>query len=392
MPKRKSRALVQENPDKSDAELDLVRLLYLAKGPLAARNELLARIKAGGEVFPYQLALTDFDLSQGDVAEAEQQIQNLVAHANSKEKIVAAQIKLAEINFKSGKTDAAETIVSEILRKDDRNTNALKVRASVRIVRGQLDLAITDLQRALSDQPRSTELKLLAALAYERGGSMAPADKQYADAVRISNFDSSVSLTYVNFLLRRGNLDRAEQFLSELSKRLPKNLDVLSALAQVELRRGDWTGAQATAEAIRNADSSKNIADQILGAALLGQQKYDESIQVFQSAVNASPLAVQPMVSLVNALVRGQKTDKAIEVLKLTLEANPDNAEAQVLLGSIQLATGARDQALERFKLAIERQPKNAAGYQALASLYGSEKKFNEALSCCSRWTANTAR
>ena len=338
---KEARALVQENPTNSEAELDLVRLLYAAKGPVAARKELIARINAGGEVFPYQIALADFDFSQGNFAEAEQQIQNLVSHASSKEQILAAQIKLAEMAFKRGKIDAAEAIVSEILRKDSRNTNALKVRASVRIVRGQLDLAITDLQQALNDQPRSTELKLLLALAYERSGSMALADKQYADAVRISNFNSNVGLNYVNFLLRRGSVDRAEQFLTELSKRSPKNLDVLSTLAQVELGRGNWAGAQAAAESIRNTESGRNIADQVLGAALLGQRKYDESIAVFQSAVNASPSAVQPMISLVHALVRAQKTDKAIAFLKSTLEANPDNAEAQVLMGSIQLATGA---------------------------------------------------
>ena len=340
------------------------------KGQSQQGKNSIARINAGGEVFPYQIALADFDFSQGNFAEAEQQIQNLLSHTSSKEQILAAQIKLAEMAFKRGKIDAAEATVSEILRKDSRNTNALKVRASVRIVRGQLDLAIIDLQQALNDQPRSTELKLLLALAYERSGSMALADKQYADAVQISNSDSNVGLNYVNFLLRRGSVDRAEQFLTELSKRSPKNLDVLSTLAKVELGRGDWAGAQAAAELIRNTETGRNIADQVLGAALLGQHKYDESIAVFQSAVNASPSAVQPMISLVHALVRAQETDKAIGFLKSTLEANPDNAEAQVLMGSIQLATGARDQALESFKLAIEKQPKNVVGYQALANLY----------------------
>ena len=177
-----------------------------------------------------------------------------MSHASSKEQILTAQVKLAEMAFKRNKIDAAEAIVSEILRKESRNTNALKVRASVRIARGQLDLAINDLQQALNDQPRSTELKLLLALAYERSGSMALADKQYADAARISDFDSNVGLHYVNFLLRRGNVDRAEQFLTELSKRSPKNLDILSALAKVELGRGDWVNAQAAAESIRNID------------------------------------------------------------------------------------------------------------------------------------------
>ena len=131
---------------------------------------------------------------------------------------------------------------------------------------------------------------------------------------------------------------------------------------------------------IRNTGAGRNVSDQVLGAALIGQRKYDESIALFQSAVNASPSALQPMVSLVQALMRAQKTDKATAFLKSVLEANPDNADAYVLMGAIQLAVGTRDQAVESFKLAIEKQPRNAAAYQALANLYAGEKKFDKAL------------
>ena len=99
---KEARALVQENLTNPDAELELVRLLYAAKGPVAARQELIARISAGGEVFPYQMAVVDFDFSQGNFAEAEGRIRNLVSQASSKEQAVAAQIKLAEMEFKRG--------------------------------------------------------------------------------------------------------------------------------------------------------------------------------------------------------------------------------------------------------------------------------------------------
>src|SRR5262245_26782645 len=82
-----ARVLVEENPTNSEVQLDLVRLLYVAKGPAAAREELIARINAGGEIFPYQIALADFDFSQGNFSEAEQQIRNLTSHASSKEQI-----------------------------------------------------------------------------------------------------------------------------------------------------------------------------------------------------------------------------------------------------------------------------------------------------------------
>jgi len=375
-----ARILVRENPLNPESELDLVRLLYATRGADVARKELTARIDAGGEIFPYKVALADLDFSQGNFAEAEQQVQDLLNHTSSNKEIFAAQIKLAEMALKRNKVDAADSIVSDVLRKDARNANALKVRASVRIIRGQLDQAIIDLQQALNDQPRSTELTSLLALAYERNGSMALAERQYSDAVRISNFDPNVGLNYVSFLLRRGSVDRAEQFLTELTKRSPKNLNVLSALGQVELQRGNWTGAQAVAASLRDTDAGGNLANQVLGMALLGQNKYEESIAVFQSAASAAPTAIQPMISLVRALVRAGKSDKAIAFLRSVLEVNADNAEALVLMGTIQVATGPRDQAVSSFKTAIERQPTNIVGYQALANFYRGEQKFESAL------------
>ena len=340
----------------------------------------MARISAGDDVFPYQIALADFDFAQGDFEDSEQLLQNLVNHTSSTEEALTVQIKLAGMYVKRNMIDAAEALVGEIFRKDSRNTDGLKVRASIRIARGQLNFAIADLREALSDEPQSAELMLLLAGAYERNGSMLSAEKEYENAVRISNLNPSVALNYVSFLQRRGNTQRAEQVLTELSRRSPKNLDVLSALAEVELTRQDWTSAQATAEMIRNAGDPRGIADQVLGAALMGQHSYDESVAVFQNAVDASSSAIRPMVSLVGTLIRANKTDRAVAFLESALRSNPNNAEARVLMGSIQLSTGAHDQALESFKLAIEKQPKSAVGYQALANLYNSEKKPDEAL------------
>ncbi len=357
-----------------------MRLLYRARGAAAARQELVARIDNGREIFPYQLALADFDFAEGHFADAERLLRNLASHPDSAEQSLAARVKLAEMYVKNNMIDAAETIVTDIFRKDSHSVEGLKVRASVRIARGQPDLAITDLTEALNDQPRSTELMLLLALAYERSGSMRLAEKQYADALRYSNFNPIVGLDYVGFLQRRGNTELAEQVLTDLSSRSPKDLNVLSALAQVDLARKNWAGARAVAEAIRKAGNIHGLADQVLGAALIGERKFDEGIDVLRKAADTSPSDVRPMVSLVTALLRAERPEKALAFLNSTLEGQPDNAEARVLKGSIQLATGKPDEARKSFKLAIEKQPTNVVGYQALANLYIGERKFDEAV------------
>jgi thioredoxin-like negative regulator of GroEL len=63
------RTAAATDAENSEAELDLIRFLYTFKKGAAARQELLTRIQAGENSFPYQMALAEFDLSLCDEVE-----------------------------------------------------------------------------------------------------------------------------------------------------------------------------------------------------------------------------------------------------------------------------------------------------------------------------------
>ncbi|SHG98790.1 tetratricopeptide repeat protein [Bradyrhizobium erythrophlei] len=378
---KEMRALASANPADSAAELDVARFLYaIKKAPAAARQELNARISAGGEVFPYQMALADMDFAEGKFTDGKQLLENLSGAGSSPEHGRAAKIALGQIYLSEKNFDPAETLIADILRDDPHNVPALKLRASIHLERAQLDAATADLLDALNYQPRSTDLMLLLATAYERNGLIELADKQFADAMRTSDFDSAIGLQYAAFLQRRGSIARAEDILTGLNKRRPNNIQILSTLAQVRLARRNWSGALEIAESIRRIGNDGGTSDQILGAALIGSKKYDEAIAALQKAYDAAPTAVQPVNSLVAVLLKVNKKDQAIIFLKSVLARNPGNANALVLLGSIQLASGAGDQALASFLAAVKAQPKDLIGYQALADLYLGQKNYDEAI------------
>ena len=378
---KEMRALAAANPKNSEAALDIVRFLYtIKKAPAAARQELNARISAGGEVFPYQMALADMDFAEGNLTDGRQLLENLISAGSSPEHVRTARIALAQMYLSKRNFDPAETLTTDVLRDDSHNVAALKLRASIHLERAQLDPAIADLLDALNYQPRSSELMSLLATAYERNGLIELADKQFADAVRASDFEVGVGLEYVAFLQRRGGISRAEDILVGLNTRRPNKIEVLSTLAQVRLARQNWIGAQEIAESIRQIGNNGGTADQILGAALIGRNKYDEAITAFQNAYNATPAAAQPLDSLVGAFLKANKKDQAIIFLKSVLAKNPDSANALVLQGSIQLTSGAADQALKSFLAAVKAQPKDTIGYQALADLYLNQKNYDEAI------------
>jgi tetratricopeptide (TPR) repeat protein len=376
---KEQRAIVATLPNDPSAELDLVRLLNAFSGAKAARQELLTRIAATGDAFPYRIALAEFDFAEGNFESSVETLKSLISTASSPENVLTAQIKLAEFYLSKKQIEPAEALVSDILRKDNRNTGGLRLRAAIHMDRGELEPAINDLRQALNDQPRSPELMLLLATAYERSGSIELAEKQFADVMRATNFDPVVSLNYVAFLQRRGSFARAEDVSTELASRWPQNVQVLSALGQIKLQRQDWAGAQDIADTIRRLGNNTSLADQISGAALLGQNKFNESIAVLQSAYAAVPSALRPIAALVNAYLGAKQPDKATAFLQSVLKANPANADAYTLLGLVELTTNQPDEALKNFNTAIAKDPKDVNGYRALAEFYLRKRDIDAA-------------
>lgn len=376
------RASATANPDDFSAEMNLVNLLRVTKGPDTARSELVARISAGGKVFPYQIALARFDFSLGHLDDSVRLLKELIEKAKTTDETITARTALADMYVSKNDMAAAEPLVADILNMDSRNTEGLRLRAAIRIDHGKFDDAIADLRMALNDKPQSPELLASLGLAYERSGSVELADKAYFDATKASNFSPAYGLNYVSFLRRRGLSERAETILTDLAGRNPNNVNVLSALAQVKLARQDWIGAHAIADAIRKLGEKTDvtIADQISGAAFLGQKKLNDSMAMLQNAYEANPGAIQSLAALVSVYVQAHQLDRAEAFIKSVLEANPKNAEALVLMGSVDVIKNDQAAAAKSFEKAIKEQPKDAVGYRALAGLYARQNKVDEAI------------
>ncbi|WP_213773870.1 tetratricopeptide repeat protein [Bradyrhizobium sp. dw_78] len=374
------RTVADAAPANSKAGMDLVRFLMTTKGSKAARSELETRIKGGGDVFDYQIALAEVNFADGDLSQAAQQLQDLANGAMAPERKVAAQARLAEMYVNKGNMAAAEPLIAEILQKDRRNTTGLRLRAAIAIQKEQFDSAIADLREALNDQPKSPDLLMLMATAYERSGKTELAERQYADALKVSGQNSDIALQYIAFLQRRSDLAHAEDVLNQVLTQNSRDTRLLAALAQLRLARQNWTGAMAVADAISKRDNGRVLSDEIRASALAGQNRIDESLSALEDAHAAIPDAVQPIGSLVTSYLKFGKADKAETLLQQMLKKFPDNAEFLVWMGQTKLAQNKPDDASQDFKTAMAKQPKDSSGYHALSDLYTRQKNYDGAM------------
>jgi tetratricopeptide (TPR) repeat protein len=373
------RKIATKNPDDYAAGLNVVRFVSSVRGAEAAMAELQGLIDKGGKVFTYKLAMVQMHLSQSQPDKALSLLRKLVKQEASSENEVPAKLQLSRLLLATENTQEADGLIEEILKQDNKNTDALMLRANRRIGKNYLDTAIEDLRAVLNEQPRSIPALLLLSRAHELSGSIELADERLAVAAKTAKYAPNVGLRYVRFLMSRGFGERAEDVAQQVLARNSQNVQALTVMAQIKLRRQDWVGAEELSERIRKIDSKNRVSGQILGAALGGQKKYNASIDVLQEAYNETPNAVQPMASLIQAFVRGNKIKEAENFLNAVLEANPKYAEAHILLGQLQLATRRLERGLASFETAIAAQPASVAGYRALSGLYLGQRKFAKA-------------
>ena len=114
---RELRAIASANPTDFEAGLDVARYLHTIKGAAAARQELQTRVSGGGDVFRYQIALAELYFAEGNVRDAELLLEKLAAEANSADRALMAQAKLAEMYLSGKKVDAAEALLTEDSRE-----------------------------------------------------------------------------------------------------------------------------------------------------------------------------------------------------------------------------------------------------------------------------------
>ena len=376
------RVIVAANPKDVQANLDVVSFLasYPGKGPAVAATELKRLIDSGDNTPAYKSALAQLDFELGKTDESVALLKEVIAKEGITEAGIAARLDLSGKYIILKKIDEAEPLVADVLKNDVRNIEGLRQRAAIAIDRGKLESAGNDLREALNDAPGNPLLYQMMAAVNERGGSIELAEKSMGDAYRISKYDPKVGMDMVHFLLRHGRSERAENMLTDLSRSAPNNVEVLSALADLKLRRQDWRGAQDLADAIKKAPGNEALSGQISAAALAGQNKIEDSIHVLLDASAANPDQAQTKFALVRAYLKGGKYGEAEEYLKTLLTSEPNNVDARVFMGIVQSLTNRQDEAKMSFDAAISMAPQNSGGYKALAEYQAQGGKIDEAI------------
>ncbi len=375
------RHVLQLAPTDGDLALAFINFLKQYKGEDAARAELVKGSSEGPNSFRYSLALAQMDIDAGKTTEGESVLRDLVAaHADKTPEAMTAKTELARLLLQTDRHAEAAGLIQEVLAVDHHQVEALTLRGWMHLKTGDFDDAIVDLRAGLSEAPHSIPINLILAEVYERRGQIDLAEEHLAFVAQESGYDPEKSRAYILFLQRHQDFDRAEQVLSEILSRHPRNTVIAAALAAVRLRKQDWAGAMELTDITRQGADPSKISDRIAAAALIGEGHFDDGIALLQGLRAKDPQAPGPLASMVQAYLGAGKTGDAEALLKSVLADNPQSPYGRVLLALIELSKGNTEGAVTDATKAVQENPDSLEAVRVSAVAHLRAGKSAEAL------------
>ncbi|HEX8948206.1 MAG TPA: XrtA/PEP-CTERM system TPR-repeat protein PrsT [Dissulfurispiraceae bacterium] len=326
--------VIRQSPSLRDAHIELARV-YLQKFKPDEALKAVAQItgdKTGADV----LEVTGWARAlKGEYAEATDLLKQAVSSPGAK---ASAAVLLAKVYLKTGGKEAAKAQISEVLRKEPANTDALYLLAGLQTDERNYDGALNTYDLILKGQPSASEAQFKKGMIYIQ-------KKQY---------------------------DQADALADKLVKGLP-NRPQGHALKGVALfYKKNFN------DSIASLQKSLAIMPTVNGYYYLGLSHYykgefEQAMSQFQRALDLNPSLVQARMLISLILLKQKRTDDAITEVRKVMQEHNDNALAHNILGSALMAKGRYEEGMEEFNRALSLDP-NLADVHIKKGLFNFNK------------------
>lgn len=214
-----------------------------------------------------------------------------------------------------------------------------------------------DVEKALSLAPTDPDAVLLATDVAIKESDVELARRRL-DAGREANPDNTSLLITASRLEAGSDLSKAEEMLNEGIRRMPKAVELLFTLSELQLSQGDLEGAKKTLETMRKKQVQVPFLKFVEGRIAMGERNFERASRLFEEC--RAPLARTPYGTQVNTYLSQcymsvGRNDRQLAAAQQAYESNPDSAEAKLTLAMAYEANRQRAEALKLYRTMLDR-------------------------------------
>jgi tetratricopeptide (TPR) repeat protein len=382
---------IAANPDSSDAKLALVE--YLGKDKASreqAEKELQRFVKENPEEYTLQFALAKVYLATRRVEEARSLYQSISDADKDGKDGAAARTKIAGLLMMEKKLDEAKALVDGVLTEDPKNTEALLTRAAISLASNDQDKGIADLRTLLGEDPGHVKGLRLKARAHLAKKEIALAREALEAAIQVSPQEAAANFELAQLLVQTGKPDDAIAVLEKMQKFAPDHAGIMLGMAKIYSGQRKWDEVTKVAKQMQAKHPKKATGYYYEGLALQAAGKLNESVELFEKSLTASPNAVEPLIAVAKSWLALKQPEKALERVEQAITHNSKNFLAYNLEGEILVTQKRLDEATAAFQKANEINPKWPVPYDNLAKISLINKDMAKAISLLEKGYGNT--
>jgi predicted O-linked N-acetylglucosamine transferase (SPINDLY family) len=266
----------------------------------------------------------------------------------------------------AGRLAEAEALYLQIVEQSPGHADALHLLGLVALQRGQVELAIDRIERALAINPPAAVYHCNLGEAYRKAGQPARAAASLQRAIELR---PGLVQAHNNLGIALKDQGRPGDAVAAYERAIALQSDFAEAhnnlgIALVELGRLDEAiAASRRAIALRPgyAEAYNN-----LGAALWATGRNAEAIAAYRRAIEVFPGFADAHCNLGCALKDRGVLDEAVAALEQALALDPAYVEAHIGLGGARLARGEHYAAAESYRRALALRPDDVIAHSAL--------------------------
>ncbi len=367
-------------PNEQAAKLAYIEFLSGTRSVKVAIEELTKMIAAEPDNTALKFALGKVYEATNQLDEAGKLYEGVAAAKTEGPEMLQAKGRLAVVKARQKDLAGARTLVEEVLKENPRDADALTLRGTLLLNEGDAAGAIADFRTILRDAPANVAAVRLLSRAHIVNKEPELAKDVLKQGIEANEQAGVLGLDLANFLASQNDLDEALTTLDSVLAKNPKEIQALEGKFKIYVYRKDLDKAAEVAEQMKTIGPESVKGYHFAGLVQQAKGNLEASIGEFQSALDRSPEAVEPLSQLIKSYLALKQRDQAVKKLKDVIAAQPAHFVAHNLLGELYLANKEYDPAIAEFKTAIEQNAKWPIPYRNLATIYASTKRGDEAV------------
>lgn len=290
-----------------------------------------------------------------------------------------AVTRLAALDYRENKRDAAHAQIDAALKQDGKNVDLLALKARWLMQEQRLDEALALAKSAVAVNDKSASAQQTLGEVHAARGEVDAAITAYTAALAANPQLTAAQLQLSKLEMAQGKNAEALTHAVAAQKSSPRDPEVRLAVARATLANRDIQGAEAQVKALQTDYPRAAGVHALYGRVLLAKTDVRGAAREFDKALELAPSNLDALAGRLAVDVHDKRPADGRPRIERALASSPKDPKLLMLAAQFELSARDMSRAEQYLRQAVEADPSFVDAYSMLGRFYAQQNRLEEA-------------